>query len=326
MKFNARLFVVLLTLVTVLIMVCVEIAARTLSAAVMQNSSQDADSAAKAAARKKKFEDMKRRLELGEEGVEDLDTGDEGGGIMRIVSMTPHVNTDASNRRTTESLQVVYELETELSEGHIEVVSASSLTAQYPLPSLKTGRHTMTIPKGMPLANDPYTFTCNLEGSRYSGVTLMVDSLWDNRDRDSSNTNFPREEDDSVYDYKAGPAPDEPKDPPPDEAAAFRGNEVSISSFVIPAKHNRARRSVGRLMEIQILGVGFAEGDPVVCSKQTGSQPQIEARTRVHDVRVVSTASHEMNEDMPVLKAGRFNVPEEIAAHGTYLRIVGKVK
>lgn len=326
MKSDMRVLIILWILVAGLITVSAEIPEQAQGGAATQSTSGETDSAAKAAARKRKFEAMKRRMELGEEGVEDLDTGDEGGGIMRIVSITPHVNTDASNRRTTESLQVVYELETELSEGNIEVVSASSLTAQYPLPSLKTGRHTMTIPKGMPLANDPYTFTCNLEGSRYSGVTLMVDSLWDNRDRDSSNTNFPREEDDSVYDYKAGPLPDEPKDPPPDEAAAFRGNEVSITSFVIPARHNRARRSVARLMEIQILGVGFAEGDPVVCSKQMGSQPQIEARTRVHDVRVVSTASHEMNEDMPVLKAGRFNVPEGIAAHGTYLRIVGKVK
>lgn len=101
---------------------------------------------------------------------------------------------------------------------------------------------------------------------------------------------------------------------------------MGVSTFLIPARRNRERRSVGKLMEIQILGVGFSEGHVVVCSKEIGNQRQPEARTRIHDVRVVSTASHQWNEDMPVLKAGRFNVPEEVVARGTYLRIEGKVK
>lgn len=326
MKFNIRLVVVLLVLVAALFTASVEIAAQTQGGTGMQGASQDADSAAKVAARKKKFEEMRRRLELGEEGAESLDEGDEGGGVMRIVSVTRRVNTGAGSRGATESLQVAYELETELSQGSIEVINGGGVTAQYPLPSLKSGRHTMTIPQGLPQPNYEYTFSCDLEGSHYSGITIMPGNLWDNRDRDSSDTNFPRGEDESVYDYKPGPEPDAPKDPPPDEAAAFRGDEVAITSFVIPAKRNRARLSMGKLMEIQILGVGFSEGHAVVCSKQMGGQPQPEARTRVHDVRVVSTASHQMNEDMPVLKAGRFNVPEEVVARGTYLRIEGKVK
>ncbi len=327
MKFGGRTFFTFWILVVPVLAISTQIRAQAQAAggAATQSATDDANSAAaRAAARKKRFEEIKRRLELGED-AENLDAGDDGGGIMRIVSITPHVNTDASNRHTTESLQIVYELETQLSEGSIEVVSAGRVTAQYGLPSLKAGRHTMTIPKGMPLANDPYTFTCNLEGSRYSGVTLMVDSLWDNRDRDSSNTEFPREEDESIYDYTPEPPPED-RDEPSDAAAAFRGDEIGITSFNIPAKRNRARRSVGKPMEIQILGVGFAEGSAVECSKQMGNQPKIEAGTRVHDVRIVSTLSHDMNNQIPVLKAGRFNVPEEIAAHGTYLRIVGKAK
>lgn len=300
-------------------------AAQTLGGAATQSASGDADSAAKAAERKKKFEAMKRRMELGGEGAEGLDGADDSGGIMRIVSVTRRVS-GAGSRSAAESLQVVYELETELSQGSIEVMNGGGATAQYQLPSLKSGRHTMTIPQALPQPDFEYTFSCDLEGSHYSGITLMPGNLWDNRNRDSSDTNFPRAEDDSVYDYKPGPVPDEPKDPPPDEAAAFRGDEVAISSFVIPAKHNRASRIIGKLMEIQILGVGFSDGGVVICAKQMGGQPQTGFRTRVHDVRVVSTASHEMNEDMPVLKAGRFNVPEEVIARGTYLRIVGKVK
>lgn len=324
MEFLGRTFFTFWILVVPVLAISTQIRAQAQGESGAQSASEDADSpAARAAARKKKFEAMKRRLELGED-AESLDS-DEGGGIMRIVSMTPHVNTDASNRYTTESLQIVYELETQLSEGSIEVVSAGRVTAQYDLPSLKAGRHTMTIPKRMPLASDPYTFTCNLEGARYSGVTLMVDSLWDNRDRDSSNTEFPREEDESIYDYTPEPPPED-RDEPSDAAAAFRGDEIGITSFNIPAKRNRARRSLGKPMEIQILGVGFAEGSAVECSKQMGNQPKIEAGTRVHDVRIVSTLSHDMNDQIPVLKAGRFNVPEEIAAHGTYLRIVGKAK
>jgi hypothetical protein len=327
MKLMTRNLFVLWIFVTLLLTIGAEGSAQTPSAPPAQSASEDSNSAAaKAAARKKRFEEIKRRMELGEEGAEGLDADEGGGAIMRIVSMTPHVNTDASNRRTTESLRVVYELEAELPEGHIEIISAENVTAEYPLPSLKAGRHAMTIPGGMPLTNNPYTFTCNLEVASHSGITLMVDSLWDNRDRDSSNTAFPQAEDDSVYDYKPGPAPEEAHDPPADEAAAFRGDEMAISSFVIPAKRNRARRSVGKLMEIQVLGVGFSEGTAITCSKQIGGSPGTEARTSVHDVRVVSTASHDMNESIPVLRAGRFDVPEKIAAHGTYLRIIGKVK
>lgn len=325
MKFGIRLLVVLLTLVAALITVSVEIAAQTHSGAATQSATQDADSVAKAAARKKKFEAMKKRMELGEEGAESVDEGDQGGGVMRIVSVTRRVNA-AGTWSATESLQVVYELETELSQGSIEVMNQGGVAAQYPLPSLKSGRHTMTIPQGLPQPNFEYTLSCDLEGSHYGGITIMPGNLWDNRDRDSSDTNFPRGQDESVYDYKLGFEPDESKDPPLDGAAAFRGDEVGVSSFVIPARRNRERRSVGKLMEIQILGVGFSEGHAVVCSKQIGSQAQREARTHVHDVRVVSTVSHQWNEDMPVLKAGRFNVPEEVVARGTYLRIEGKVK
>lgn len=326
MKCNGRNLLFLWILVSLVPAGSTQTRAQAQDGSGAQSASEGGDSAAAKAARKQKFEAMKKRMELGEEGAGSLDEGDEGGGVMRIVSVTRRVNMGARSRGATESLQVVYELETELSQGSIEVMNGEGLTTQYLLPSLKSGRHTMTIPQGLPQPNYEYTFSCDLEGSHYSGITIMPGNLWDNRDRDSSDTNYPGGEDESVYAYKPGPEPDEPKDPPPDEAAAFRGDEVGVSSFVIPAKKNRARRSVGKLMEIQILGVGFSEGHAVVCSKQIGGQPQSETQTRVHDVRVVSTASHQMNEDMPVLKAGRFNVPEEVVARGTYLRIAGKVK
>lgn len=326
MKFTGRTFSFLWIPVILVFASSAQIWAQEQGGSGAQSTSEGADSpAAKAAARKKKFEAMKKQIELGEQGAESLDEGDEGGRIMKIVSVARRVNTGGS-RSATESLQVVYELDTVLSQGSIEVMNGGGVIAQYPLPSLKSGRHTITIPQGLPQPSYEYTFSCDLEGSHYSGITIMPGNLWDHRDRDSTDTNFPPGEDESVYDYKPGPERDGPKDPPPDEAAAFRRDEVGISSFVIPAKHNRERRSVGKLMEIQILGVGFSEGHAVVCSKQIGGQPQPEARTRVHDVRVVSTASHEMNEDMPVLKAGRFNVPEEVIARGTYLRIEGKAK
>lgn len=326
MKFTGRTFFFLWIPVTLVLAGSAQLEAQAQDGSSAQGATDDANAAAaKAAARKKKFEAMKKRIELGEEGGESLDEGDEGGGVMRIVSVTRRVK-GAGSWGATESLQVVYELDAELSQGNIDVMNGGGVTVQYSLPSLKSGQHTMTIPQGLPQPDFEYTFSCDLEGSHYGGITIMPGNLWDNRDRDSSGTNFPRGEDESVYDYKPGFEPDVSKDPPLDGAAAFRGDEVGVSTFVIPAKHNRARRSVGKLMEIQILGVGFSEGHVVVCSKEIGNQRQPEARTRIHDVRVVSTASHEWNEDMPALKAGRFNVPEEVVARGTYLRIEGKVK
>ena len=55
-----------------------------------------------------------------------------------------------------------------------------------------------------------------------------------------------------------------------------------------------------------------------ILNRSTLRSPQIEARTQVQEVRVVSAASREMNEDMPVLQAGRCNVPEGISAPGIF--------
>jgi len=82
--------------------------------------------------------------------------------------------------------------------------------------------------------------------------------------------------------------------------------------------------STGRPPEVQILGVNFNEGDEVVCSKESEANPSIEATTRLHDVRTVSTISHDMNDAIPVLRVGRFDIPERIAAHGTFVRLAGK--
>src|SRR5438132_7295694 len=251
------------------------------------------DPAAKAAARKKKFEETRRRLELGERGLDSASGELHDSSPIRIVYVAPDVGTDKNNRHTTESLQVDYELDRDLSQGSLEVVSANSVTASYPLPSLIHGRHTMTIPRGIPLANDPYTFTCNLPKAHYSGITQTIESLWDNRDRDSSNLQFPKDDDASIYDYKPGPPIDDRDDAPADDAAAFRGDEVAICSFNIPHKPNRMLLSTGRSPEIQILGVNFDERDEVVCTKQVFGNPPIQTGTRVHDVRTVSTASHE---------------------------------
>ena len=284
------------------------------------------DHAGKAAARKKKFEEARRRLELGESGLDSASGELYDSSPMRIVYLTPNIGTGKNNRHTTESLRVDYELDRDLSQGSLEVVSANSVTASYPLPSLVHGHHTMTIPRGIPLANDPYTFTCNLPKAHYSGITQTIESLWDNRDRDSSNLQFPKDDDASIYDYKPGPPIDDRDDAPADDAAAFRGDEVAICSFNIPHKRNRMLLSTGRSPEIQILGVNFDEGDEVVCTKQSFGNPPIQASTRLHDVRTVSAASHEKNDSIPVLRAGRFDVPETIVAHGTFVRIVGKFK
>lgn len=283
------------------------------------------DDAARAAARRKAFEAIRRRLESGEEDRESGDLHDSS--PMRIVYLTPWLATDKNNRHTTDALRVDYELNEDFSEGFLEVVSAGSVTARYRLPSLARGRHTMNVPQGIPLANDPYTFDCNLPRSRYGGITQRVDFLWDNRNQDSTNPQFPKEDDASIYDYQPlAPTKEEGDVDPSDAAAAFRGDEVAIISSNIPHKRNRLLLSTGHSPEIQILGVNFDEGDEVVCTKQYMDNPPIRATARLHDVRTVSTTSHQVNESIPVLRAGRFYVPEAIAAHGTFVQLVGKPK
>ncbi|HKM81907.1 MAG TPA: hypothetical protein VJY15_13220 [Candidatus Acidoferrum sp.] len=71
---------------------------------------------------------------------------------------------------------------------------------------------------------------------------------------------------------------------------------------------------------IEMVCVNFDEGDEVVCSKESSGNPPIEATARLHDVRTVSTVSHQTNDFIPVLRADRFDVPERIAAHGTFTR------
>ncbi len=77
---------------------------------------------------------------------------------------------------------------------------------------------------------------------------------------------------------------------------------------------------------IEMVCVNFDEGDEVVCSKESYGNPPIEATDRLHDGRTVSTVSHQMNDFIPVLRADRFDVPELIAAHGTFTRLTGKTK
>jgi hypothetical protein len=287
-------------------------------------ASTNDDAAAKAAARKKKFEATKRRLDSDEGGLDSSSGELRDSSPMRIIYLTPYIGTNNTNRLTADTLRVEYELDQDFSQGFLEVVSAGSVTARYPLLSLGRGRHSMNIPRGISLANDPYTFTCNLTHTHYDGVTEPVNFLWDNRNQ--MTLQYPTEEDGSIYDYQSGPPPEERYDPPADEAAGFRGEEPVIISSNIPHKRNRLLLSTGRPPEIQILGVNFEEGGEVVCTKESEGNPPIEAIARLHDVRTVSTASHKMNDSIPVLRAGRFDVPERIAAHGTFIRPAGTTK
>jgi len=59
-----------------------------------------------------------------------------------------------------------------------------------------------------------------------------------------------------------------------------------------------------RRAEIKILGVNFSEGDEVVCTKESGGNPSMEAATRVHDVRTLSPP---------------------FPARGTFIRLAGKL-
>src|SRR5580704_2163647 len=82
-------------------------------------------------------------------------------------------------------------------------------------------------------------------------ITFSVKDLWE------------AETSPSAYEYKPGPRPEKVGDPPPDEAAQFRGDDVGFSSMHIPAKRNQKLLDSGDLPEIEILGVGFDNGTNV---------------------------------------------------------------
>jgi hypothetical protein len=247
--------------------VATTVPAQTLAASAVQQSATapSNEAAAKALARKKRFEAIKRQLESGESDSGSSNDFDDPS-PMRITSISPNVPTTKGNR-TIDRFRVDYQLDQDLSEGFLEFVSTGSVTVRYPLPSLAHGRHTAYIPRGLSLPSEPVTFTCNLKNSHYSGVTLRMDSLWDDRDPDSVNPKFSEDEDASIYDYIAPAAREDRDDDPADDAAAFRGDEVGISGFNIPYKRNRLALATGRAPEIQIRGVNFDSGDEVVCSK-----------------------------------------------------------
>jgi hypothetical protein len=147
-----------------------------------------------------------------------------------------------------------------------------------------------------------------------SPINDLVTSLWTKSDASTSDA--------SAYDYKPEPCTKYEGDLC-DEAAMFRGDDVDISNVYIPGRRNLQLRATGDLPEVEILGVGFVEGTEVEYGKGIGYGRIYKATLR--DVRVVSTVSHDADENIPVLKAGRFTVPKEIFEYPSHIRIVGKV-
>jgi hypothetical protein len=213
-------------------------------------------------------------------------------------------------------LEVVYELQQDLAEGHMEVFNLLHVEAQYPLPDLSAGKHILVIPDALQAfywaENDqtvpePMLF-CNLgTGS----TSMMLEDLWGAASSSKS-----------LYDYKPPPPPKKFRDPT-DLAAAFRGDDLGFAEFK-PSKRNLELRDSAQLPEVEILGVGFVEGTPVECGQ--GVNPERFFKSPLRDVRVVSTLAHDADNSIPVLKAARFTVPQGMFAYPNHLRIIGKLK
>lgn len=223
-----------------------------------------------------------------------------------------------TGRREYCPIEVVYELRRSLSEGSLQVFDELNVEAEYPLPELSAGKHITTLPHSFywqwpgneeRLPDDRISFSLGTVP-----ITFSAGDLWGN---DSGQ---------SAYNYKPGPVGDNVGDPPPDEAAQFRGDDVGFSSMYIPAKRNQELLDAGDPPEIEILGVGFANGTNVQFWKENDRNPDRIYPAPLRDVRVVSTASHDMDDLTPVLKAGRFTVPKAIFEHPSHIRIAGKVQ
>ena len=216
--------------------------------------------------------------------------------------------------------EVVYELRRPLSEGSLQVFDELHVEAEYPLPDLSAGKHFTTLPRSFywPAREDTLPEENLPDHLIWFSVGTVPTSLWD---RDL----WENDSGQSAYDYKPGQVGEKVGDPPPDEAAQFRGDDVGFSSMYIPAKHNQELLDTGDLPEIEILGVGFDNGTNVEFWKQNDRNPKM-YRTPLRDVRVVSTASHDNYDAIPVLKAGRFTVPRAIFEYPSHIRVVGKVR
>jgi len=219
-------------------------------------------------------------------------------------------------RRRLCPLRVVYDLKQNLSEGHLEVFNLLHVEAQYPLPDLSAGTHTLDItekeyfywPENEQTVPDPMLFF----SLGTSATTIAVKQLWEKTESSGN----------SVYDYKPPPPPKEIGDPT-DLAAPFRGDDLGFAEFNTPYKHNLEMRDSGYLPEIEILGVGFVEGTPVECGK--GANPEKFFTSPLRDVRVVSTLADDGDETIPVLKAAKFTVPSGVFTYRSHVRIVGKL-
>jgi hypothetical protein len=226
-----------------------------------------------------------------------------------------------TGRREYCPIEVVYELRKSLSEGKLQVFDELTVEAEYPLLELSAGKHITTLPHSFywPAREEKLPEEKLPDDMIWFSVGTVPTSLWDQDlwENDSGQ---------SAYDYKPGPRGQKVGDPPPDEAAQFRGDDVGFSSMYIPAKHNRELLDTGDLPEIEILGVGFDNGTNVQFWKQNDRNPKREYPTPLRDVRVVSTASHDMDDMTPVLKVGRFTVPKAVFEYPSHIRIVGKVR
>lgn len=221
-------------------------------------------------------------------------------------------------RRRPCPLRVVYDLKQNLSEGQLEVFNLLHVEAQYPLPDLSVGMHTLDLditekqyfywPENEQTVPDPMLFF----SLGTSATTIAVEELWEKTVYSGN----------SVYDYKPPPPPKEFGDPQ-DLAAASRGDDLGFAEFNIPYKRNLELRDSGHLPEIEILGVGFVEGTPVECGK--GVNPERFFTSPLRDVRVVSTVAHDGDEAIPVLKAAKFTVPSGVFTYRSHVRIVGKL-
>jgi hypothetical protein len=130
-------------------------------------------------------------------------------------------------RRRLCPLRVVYELKQNLSEGYLEVFDLLKVEAQYPLPDLSAGMHTLDItekeffywPENEQTVPDSMLFF----SLGTSATTIAVKQLWEKTESSGE----------SVYDYKPPPPPTKFGDPQ-DLAAPFRGDDLAFAEFNTP--------------------------------------------------------------------------------------------
>jgi hypothetical protein len=231
----------------------------------------------------------------------------------RVLYSSRYVKLDEAGR-TAEPMRVDYELLADFDEAELNFITNGKVMARVKLTDLFPGKHYVMVPPGIPQAYDPVTFSCRFEELEI--VRFMPGLLWNDDVKADGLYESP-------YDYQPFPPSSNPDDVDRgDDAGGYSGYDVAVIRFSPNYRRNAQLKAAGKPPELEMLGVNLVDGMEITCSKDDPAA--VKFSTALRDVTTVSTKSHVLRRDAPVLQAARFTVPQGVVEERNTIQIVGK--